>query len=308
MKRNWLQTATLLLCAVLLGLNLWQGRQIEELRQEMWNAQSSVLNDVGFVKQQVAALSSQIAEREKLVRDWELAPTGMDKGTNSLLTEFSLNLKEWRADTEIRLTARQGSGTKSVPLEGDGTGRFSGALPVSLAGEALSLEIRVDGSGTSRQEDLGGWDDVSMLLPLRITGSGYGGPSYRNGVFSVDGYTVDLSGPDSAPAAAKESAFYLQRNGETVWEAEGVPPEDDWAASGLSMEEAREAGLLRKGSYSIGGTVEVECQSGDTVALFFTCRDEYGLKYTFPLESWQVDGDGRMPVTAPWSSPALSWD
>lgn len=308
MKRNWLQTATLILCAVLLGLNLWQGRKIEVLRQEMWNAQKGILNDFNSMRQQVTGLSARIAEGEKLVRDWELTPTGMDKGTNSLLTEFALNLKEWRADTEVRLTARQGSGTKSVPLEGDGTGRFSGALPISLAGEVLSLEIRVDGGGTSRQEELGGWDDVSMLLPVQISGSGYGEPAYRNGVFSVDDYSVNLTDRNYEPAAVKEPAFYLQRNGETVWEAEGVPRMDAWVASGLSMEEAREAGLAVEGSYSIDGTAEVECQSGDTVALFFTCRDEYGLKYTFPLESWQVDGDGRMPVTAPWSSPALSWD
>lgn len=308
MKRNWLQVATLILCAALLGLNLWQGRQIEALRQEMWNAQKGILNDFNSMRQQVTGLSARIAEGEKLVRDWELAPTGMDKETNSLLTEVSLNLKEWRADTEVWLTARQGSNTNIVYLGSNGTGQFSGSLPVSLAGETLSLEVRVAGGGTSRQEELGGWDDVSMLLPVQISGSGYGEPTYRNGVFSVDDYSVNLTDRNYEPAAVKEPAFYLQRNGETVWEAEGVPRMDAWAASGLSMEEAREAGLAVEGSYSIDGPAEAECQPGDTVALFFTCRDEYGLKYTFPLESWQVDGDGRMPVTAPGSSPALSWD
>lgn len=308
MKRNWLQVATLILCAALLGLNLWQGRQIEALRQEMWNAQKGILNDFNSMRQQVTGLSARIAEGEKLVRDWELAPTGMDKETNSLLTEVSLNLKEWRADTEVWLTARQGSNTNIVYLKDTGTGRFSGSLPVSLAGETLSLEVRVDGGGTSRQEELGGWDDVSMLLPVQISGSGYGEPTYRNGVFSVDDYSVNLTDRNYEPAAVKEPAFYLQRNGETVWEAEGVPRMDAWAASGLSMEEAREAGLAVEGSYSIDGPAEAECQPGDAMALFFTCRDEYGLKYTFPLESWQVDGDGRMPVTAPGSSPALSWD
>ena len=318
MKRNWLQIATFLLCAVLLGLNLWQSWKIEALRQEVWSAQWGVLNDFNSMKQQVTGLSSRIAEGEKLVQDWELAPTGMDKGTNSLLTEFSLNLKEWRADTEVRLTARQGSDMNIVYLGSTGTGRFSGALPVSLAGESLSLEVRVDGGGISRQEELGGWEDISMLLPLRIVGSGYGGPTYRNGVFSVDDYSVNLSGPDYTLATAKEPAFFLQRNGETVWEGAGVPRMDAWAASGLSVEEAREAGLAVEGSYSTGGTVEVECQSGDTVSLFFTCRDEYGLKYTFPLESWEIDPSWMTPShsgtasgggsNGPAANPVLSWD
>lgn len=308
MKRNWLQVATLILCAALLAVTLWQGEKISELQAQAAALDRRVIETAQNTRMAIGDLSSRIAEGEKLVRDWELAPTGMDKETNSLLTEVSLNLKEWRADTEVRLTARQGSNTNIVYLEDTGTGRFSGSLPVSLAGEALSLEVRVDGGGTSRQEELGGWDDVSMLLPVQISGSGYGEPTYRNGVFSVDDYSVNLTDRNYEPAAAKEPAFYLQRNGETVWERAGVPRMDAWAASGLSMEEAREAGLAVEGSYSIDGPAEAECQPGDTMALFFTCRDEYGLKYTFPLESWQVDGDGRMPVTAPGSSPALSWD
>lgn len=308
MKRNWLQTATLILCAALLAVTLWQGEKISELQAQAAALDRRVIETAQNTRMAIGDLSSRIAEGEKLVRDWELAPTGMDKETNSLLTEVSLNLKEWRADTEVRLTARQGSNTNIVYLGSNGTGRFSGSLPVSLAGEALSLEVRVDGGGTSRQEELGGWDDVSMLLPVQISGSGYGEPTYRNGVFSVDDYSVNLTDRNYEPAAVKEPAFYLQRNGETVWEAEGVPRMDAWAASGLSMEEAREAGLAVEGSYSVDGPAEAECQPGDAMALFFTCRDEYGLKYTFPLESWQVDGDGRMPVTAPRSSPALSWD
>lgn len=290
MQKIWMQALTLVLCAVLLVVTLWQGREIEGLRQEIWNVQSSVSNDVGFVKQQVAALSSQIAEGEKLVRDWELTPTGMDKGTNSLLTEFSLNLKEWQADTKVWLTAHQGSGTRIVTLGDNGTGRFSGALPISLAGESLSLEVRVDGSGTSRQEELGGWEDISMLMPLRIIGSGYGGPTYRNGVFSLEEYSLNLSDRNSVPAAVEEPVFFLQRGGETVWEG---------------------AGVSQEGACSTDGPVEIECQPGDTVALFFTCRDEYGLKYTFSMQSWEITGDGEnrdLRHTVPGASPVLSWD
>lgn len=287
MKKDWVQALTLVLCAVLLAVTLWQGREIEGLRQEIWNAQSSVSNDVGFVKQQVAALSSRLGEEEKLVREWELAPTGMDKERACLLAEFSLTLKEWQADTEVWLTARQGSGTSIVSLGDNGTGRFSGALPVSLTGKALSLEVRISSDGVNRQEKLGGWDDIATLLPVQMFGSGYSGPTYRNGVFSLGEYDVDLADQNGVPAAVEEPLFSLQCNGETVWEGTGVPKE---------------------GACSTGGSVEIECQPGDTVALFFTCRDEYGLKYTFPLESWQAESGGRMPVTAPGARPVLSWE
>lgn len=309
-KKPWLQIVTLVLCAALLAVTLWQGEKISELQAQTVSLDRRVVETAQNTRMAIQDLSSQMAEGEKLVRDWELAPAGMDQKTNSLLTEFSLNLKEWRADTEVCLTAHQGSGTKIVSLGGNGTGRFSGALPVSLEGKPLSLEVRVDSGGTCRQEELGGWDDVSMLLPVRLTGSGYGGPNYRSGVFSVDGYTVNLTDRDDTPAAVEEPAFYLRRNGETVWEAEGVPPEDDRAASGLS------ARVLQSGAYTPDRALEVECQPGDTAALFFTCRDEYGLKYTFSLESWEVSdalthgynfssGGGS---SGPMGEVRLSWD
>ena len=85
--------------------------------------------------------------------------------------------------------------------------------------------------------------------------------------------------------------FFLQRNGVTVWEAEAAAPEEN--------------------GYSTGGTAEAECQTGDTMALFFACRDAEGLRYTFPLESWEIiEGgeDSDIRHMAPAVSPMLSWD
>lgn len=318
MRQKWMQAVTLGLCAVLLGLTLWQNAQITNLQNQLDNARNGIQGSVNTLYGRVTALESRMEEGEKLVRDWELTPAGMDKEAGSLLTECSLTLKEWRADTEVWLTARQGSDANLVFLENTGSGRFAGSLPVSLTGGALSLEIRISSDEANRQEELGSWDDIALLLPLRITGTSYGGPTYQDGVFSLDSYTVDLTDQNDQPAAAEEPVFSLRRNGETAWEAKGVMPEDDWSASGLSPEEAREAGFLRDGAYSTGGAVEVECQPGDTLALFFTCRDEYGLKYTFPLESWEVDpnwmtgshsgsaaGGGSI---GPAAGPVLSWD
>lgn len=311
MSGKRIQILTLVLCAALLGLNLWQGRRIGELEQQIRSDQSSASWDIRSLQQQISALSSQIAEGEKKIQDWDLAPAGMDRTSNSLLTEVSLTLKEWRADTEVRLTARQGSNTHIVALESGGTGRFSGALPVSLDGEGVSLEVRIESDGTSRQEELGGWTDITMLLPVQVSSSGYGGPTYQNGVFSVSDYTVDLSDRNYEPVAVEEPVFFLQRSGETVWERAGVLPRDSWEAMGFSEEEALAEGLTdRTGVYSTDGTVEADCERGDTLTLFFSCRDKYGLKYTFQLQSWEINPDrhGSLPTDARWSSPVLSWE
>lgn len=290
-KRNGMQTLTLALCVLLLGLNFWQSGQIADLRDRLDNAQNLMMDGMDHLQSRVASLEARIEEGEKLVREWELTPAGLDQASGSLLTEVSLTLKEWRADTEVWLTAHQGSGTQIVTLENAGTGNFSGPLPVSLAGEALRLEVRVSNDGTSRQEELGGWMDLAMLLPLRISSSGYSGPEYQNGIFFLDDYVLYLVGRGGEPAAAEEPVFFLQRNGVTVWEAEAAAPEEN--------------------GYSTGGTAEAECQTGDTMALFFACRDAEGLRYTFPLESWEIiEGgeDSDIRHMAPAVSPILSWD
>lgn len=286
-KRNGMQTLTLALCVLLLGLNFWQSGQIADLRDRLDNAQNLMMDGMDHLQSRVASLEARIEEGEKLVREWELTPAGLDQASGSLLTEVSLTLKEWRADTEVWLTAHQGSGTQIVTLENAGTGNFSGPLPVSLAGEALRLEVRVSNDGTSRQEELGGWEDIAMLLPLRISSSGYSGPEYQNGIFFLDDYVLYLVGRGGEPAAAEEPVFFLQRNGVTVWEAEAAAPEEN--------------------GYSTGGTAEAEGQAGDTMAMFFTCRDASGLRYTFPLESWEIAKD-IIRNTAPAASPILSWD
>lgn len=50
---------------------------------------------------------------------------------------------------------------------------------------------------------------------------------------------------------------------------------------------------------------EAECRTGDTLEMFFTCRDACGLRYLFPLASWEIDAEGKLPVTAPASHPVL---
>ncbi len=303
-KRDWGQMAALALCAALLGLNLWQGRRIDALEAQGAALDRRVIETAQNTRMAIQDLSSRMAEGEKLVRDWELSPTGMDR-KSGLMTEVSLTLKEWRADTEVWLTAHQGSGTKIVALESDGAGRFSGPLPVSLEGE-LSLEVLVESDETSRREDLEGWTDMSMLLPVRVNGSGYGGPDWKSGVFSLGEYILNLSGPDYAPVSVTEPEFSLRCNGVTVWEGPGLSPEDAMAAGVPAADILAMA--PQQGAYSTGGPVEIPCQEGDAVALFFACRDEYGLRYTFPLERWQVESGGRMPVTAPGARPVLSWD
>ena len=305
------RTALLALAVILLGLNLWQGVRISDLEGRVAELQNTLVYQMNDLRGTVGGLSRQLEEGEKLVREWELTPAGIDREEECLSAEISLALKEWGADTEVRITARQGPEDSTVFLESQGTGRFTGTLPVSLTvGEALRLEARINSGGTSRQEELGAWDDVSMLLPVQINGSGYSGPTYRNGIFSMGGYNVYLSNQDYEPlAAVEEPVFSLKRNGRTVWEAEAVSAREVLESSeGLSGGELEELLEVEDGGYYTAGTAEAECQTGDTLEMFFTCRDAYGLRYVFPLESWEIDAKGKLPVTAPAARPLLSWD
>ena len=289
--RDWIKLLTLTLCAVLLFVNFQQGRRLEELERQVSDAQIAIMDDIRNME---SSVYRQMEEANTLVRDWEYS-TSVNEN-RWLLVDLSVTLKEWQADTVAELLWSSGNASMRegyVPLLGDAAGRFRGTLelPLSEFSGDLQFDVKIVNGEVQRRERLGGWQDVAMLLPLQISSSGYGGPEYQNGIFSVDNYCLYLINRVGEPAAAEEPVYFLQRNGVTVWEAE--------------------AAALEEGGYFTDGTAEAEGQAGDTMALFFTCRDAEGLRYTFPLESWEIieGGEDRdIRHTAPAASPMLSWD
>lgn len=288
---NW----TLILCVVLLGVNLWQGKRLSELEQDIRNAQNSLMNDINAVRGQVSSVYYGLEHNDDLIQNWEYA-TSVDMEKRRFNVDVAVDLKEWSEDTAVDVVWENlyGESLEGVErLTGTPAGSYSGTL--KLPGlerlNEISLAAVITNGGTQRRENLGSLGDVAGMLPLQCNSWGMGGPSYRRGVFTVSNCLAALySKSEKVPEEIENAVFHLARNGEVVAE--------QTAKQGYTM-----------GNYECDQEMSVECQTGDKLILSFSCRDQYGLGYEFFLYGWEITGEGAIRDFAPDTDwPKLTWN
>lgn len=293
-KKNWIQGFTLVLCLFLLVLNLWQLRQISDLRRQLQSTETNLQMETRRLDERVQAVQRAAQEADKLVQDWELQSVDVDPASRCLRAEVSLGLKEWREDTRVYLTVTQGTETRNALLTGNG-GRYSGVVEIPVDSREIRMLARISAEGLQKEEDLSGWESASMLLPVQCYGWGVGGPNYarnpdKTGALTVTHCEAELMGYEKrALPQLSEQVFRLRRNGEIAAEKTAMYGE---TINQYTCEE-----------------VSSEAQIGDELILTFFCRDESGLGYEFFLDCWAIDDNGigaRRAPAADW--PRLTWD
>lgn len=297
-KRAWTRGLTLALCVVLLGVDLWQVRQISDLRGQLGSVETNLQMETRRLDERVQDVQRTVRDAGALVQDWGYAPS-VDAAKRCLSVEVWVALKEWGKEdsVEVLWTDQREGGEGSARLLGGGAGRFSGTLELPLAGyREFTLAAVIRSADSQRREDLGYLGGTPGLLPVQCFGWGTGGPNYtrdadKNGTLTVSGCEVNLTGFEGGADLPQLSgqAFRLRRNGETAAEPTAMYGDtiDRYACEELSS----------------------EARVGDEFILTFYCRDENGLGYEFFLEGWSIDenglGDGLAPE-ADW--PKLTWD
>lgn len=293
-KKNRIQILTLVLCLFLVSLNLWQLRQISDLRGQLGSVETNLQMETRRLDERVQAVQRAAQEADRLVQDWELRSVKVDRDSRCLRAEVSLRLKEWREDTQVCLAIMQGLDTRYAALT-SGRGQFTGVAEFPANSQEVRLVAQISTDGLQKEEDLFGWDSASMLLPVQCYGWGSGGPDYvrdadNNGTLTVTGCEAELMGYEKrALPQLSGQVFRLRRNGEVVTEKTAMFGNtiDRYTCEELSS----------------------EAQIGDEFILTFFCRDESGLGYEFFLYCWAIDDNGlgeRIAPEADW--PRLTWD
>jgi len=302
-KRDWMKIAALTLCAVLLGVNLWQGKRLSELEQDVWNAQNSIMDDIRNMQSSLSSRLGDLESADCLVQDWDYT-TAVDVERRCLLIDVSMALKEWREDTgaELSWSGLNGAGSGTVSLTGDGAGTFAGVLeiPVTEPFDGIDLDVLVQNDGARRREDLDGWEELSMLLPLRACGSSWSGPVYRNGKAESD-FDIDLE--NTCQTRIDDPRFRIYLNGELAQEVAAEVSEDTFTDSGDTV------------SYSPvlpDQTWSMACEIGDQVEITFSCQDSFGLGYEFPFMEWTIkaetpDNQNGGGASSGSNVPVLTW-
>lgn len=283
--KHWMQILTLGVCLLLLVTVIAQGKQLdayEKSFEERIDAlQYRMFEEIAKVSNHVDAA---LEEQNRLVRDFSLEPAGVDGEKKALVVRVSVSLKEWTGDTAVTLAADIGGESLSVPLESDGQGNFAAQLPLPLEGDReLSLRAQILSEGRTRQEELGAWGDIAMLLPIQNSGSGWSGPEFRDGVMSSN-FTVYIEGRDGKMVTVRDPQFLIYQNGELVQTLDAVidPLSDSPQGHAFTVD-------------TQGNLWQLECEQGDIIDIRFRCRDEFGLGYDFLFMTWATDQDDMYP-------------
>ena len=192
MKKPWMQMTSWVLNCVLILLIFWQGSRLDDLELEMRRG----LNDVeSTTRSETASVASRVErildERARVIADYELTPTGLDQETQTLLANWRVTLRQWSADTQVTAEMTVSGKKQSLSLEHQGSGVFSApvSLPVKLGTGIDTAVVTVTTGGISSREEIGGWEDVSMLLPVQYSG---GGSKWKRGDRSPGGFPAEL--------------------------------------------------------------------------------------------------------------------
>ena len=302
MKNNWMQYLSIILCAVMVVIIVVQGRKLDayqmQLNNQMESLKRSVDDDIQSLRYYI---DSQLENADKTIASYELTPSGIDKNNHCLKVKVSLSLKEWYEDSKVELIATLNQQEIRVDMNGDGAGKFIGEISLPVEGDlSIYLSTLITGGGTTKREDIGGWGNISMLLPLQNSGGGWSGPEYRNGVMSSQ-FSVSISGfngemlrvyeEQGVPASVQNPEFHVYKNGELAQQIPAIvsSPEDQIRiAAGLEPELHVEISEI---TYSVEPDWNIECEIGDVIDIHFICRDNYGLGYDFFVQSWKIESE-----------------
>lgn len=290
MKDRKLQLWVLALCALLLAEILWQRIEIQSLSNRM-SAQAQQDTEeldrrVAVLEDELADLKRTAAEQEPLVSSWQMSATGLDTAERTVTLRVEAKLTATDQCAPAYLTAR---GIR-VQMDGQEDGGYTGEITLPVDTQSVDLLISVVDGGEERTQTLRSESSMMGLLPVRL-GSFSGDDVYntdQKGMYFTE-WTVSLLDLHGAAATAADGEYRLYRNGNMIFSGPAKQSE-----SYSSYESGLEERCF-------------PCVAGDKIELRFTCTDEYGLTYEFPLNWWTVTEKGAERHWPTSAYPTLIW-
>ena len=285
MKGKWFQIVSLALNAVLLIALLMTRAELVDTQTILKSQLDGIAWRLSDMDNQITDLSAKQREQTENLADFSLEPTGLDSENHTLQADMKITLRRWTADTAVTLLATQNGRTAEQPMTGaDGVFTAPVSLPVEQTG-GVTFAVRITTGGQTSREEVTGYSDIAMLLPLVSLGNGsVAGPSYRKESACMEiGLDVELEKQYGAKVI--EPVFQVRKNGDVVQEIPAKLLEESIAYSDPDKEYYAPDAVDEK--------LEIPCQS-DTIEIHLLCRDSFGLSYDFTVCTYEIDQDGTM--------------
>lgn len=249
--------------------------QVDIIRDLQREDQNTILN----LEREVAELEDRLEESVEVISGYELQAVGIVPERRTLLADMVLTLRQWAPDTSVVLHVFVGEERTDAFLTPE-NGVCRGRIEVPLqSSEPLRMTASVTTGGVTTLENVGG-GALEHFLPIWQSGGGWSGPWYQNGVMTSSDYHVSMEDRDyRGTEDVFEPEFRFYRNDELVLTLPGTTAFEETYGDGLGG---------RFWPDTANGGWSVPCEVGDTVTLFFRCKDKFGLGYEFYVAGWNV--------------------
>mgnify|MGYP005874182877 FL=1 len=301
MKGKWFQIVSLALNAVLLIALLMTRAELVDTQTILKSQLDGIAWRLSDMDNQITDLSAKQREQTENLADFSLEPTGLDSENHTLQADMKITLRRWTADTAVTLLATQNGQTAEQPMTGaDGVFTAPVSLPVEQTG-GVTFAVRITTGGQTSREEVTGYSDIAMLLPLVSLGNGsVAGPSYRKESACMEiGLDVELEKQYGAKVI--EPVFQVRKNGDVVQEIPAKLLEESIAYSDPDKEYYAPDAAENK--------LEIPCQS-DTIEIHLLCQDSFGLSYDFTVRTYEIGTNGDIAEIQPVTdyNVEVSWD
>ena len=301
MKGKWFQIGSLALNAVLLIALLMTRAELVDTQTILKSQLDGIAWRLSDMDNQITDLSAKQREQTENLADFSLEPTGLDSENHTLQADMKITLRRWTADTAVTLLATQNGRTAEQPMTGaDGVFTAPVNLPVEQTG-GVTFAVRITTGGQTSREEVTGYSDIAMLLPLVSLGNGsVAGPSYRKESACMEiGLDVELEKQYGAKVI--EPVFQVRKNGDVVQEIPAKLLEESIAYSDPDKEYYAPDAVDEK--------LEIPCQS-DTIEIHLLCQDSFGLSYDFTVRTYEIGTNGDIAEIQPVTdyNVEVSWD
>lgn len=291
-KSNWL----IFLVIVLIVLQIFTLVRINWINNRMDNLDSRLSNSAMDTRDTLSNLSytieQQLAEGASIIDSYSYACGALNEDDLTIDLTFTVAPKELAEDTTAMLEING----KNTVMERSGDS-FSAAMNVGLFDSILQPKVIFERNGVRQQESI----DMSLepryeALPQLYAwlerkggsttfkaGENGGGTYYLSGSVQID--TADKTAADGGKSGLYDLRLMAMVDGKKVWQL----LEKDFPGSSISG--GRSDGT--SAYLEISEPVEMPLQPGQTLTVYVTAEDKYGLVHQVILDQITLDASGE---------------
>ena len=279
---------------VLIGVVFYNGRKIDDLKQQMYSMENRWMNELSLVENSVLiSVKKQLQEQASLISDIQYEIGDLDAVTGKVSVFVSALLKTYAGDTRVSLTIRG----EEIVLEKN-EDRFEAVIPVDLfCGSDEQLMLKVI---TAEKESVEYLEQISIgnlwreVLPSIQVNSTHSNLTYREEMLVSANGEGTLKVSNNGPGA-NFTSYEIQTkvNGEIIFRQD------------ITQEVISSNQFMKDGSFPLSYYFELEGEKREEVSINLVAVDSLGYRHEQVIRYYRERPSGVPDMQAPYEGECI---